>query len=50
MGVKKPFHSLFYWKSYMCKVTPLQNKIRMRTGNGELIANFLAETLEGKPP
>ena len=50
MGVKKTFHSLFYWKSYMCKVTPLQNKIRMRTNNGELIANFLAETLEGKHP
>ena len=50
MGVKKPFHSVFYWKSYMCKVTPLQSKIRQRTNNGELIANFLAETLEGKHP
>ena len=34
----------------MCKVTPLQSKIRRRTNNGELIANFLAETIEGKHP
>ena len=51
MGVKKTFHSVFYWKSYMCKVTPLQKQnTAMRTNNGELIANFLAETLEGKHP
>ncbi|GEM_PF-2117891 len=32
----------------MCKTTPLQHKIQKRTGNGDLIANFLADTIEGK--
>ena len=32
----------------MCKTTPLQHKIQKRTGNGDLIANFLADTVEGK--
>ena len=31
----------------MCKTTPLQHKIQKRTGNGDLIANFLADTIEG---
>ena len=34
----------------MCKTTPLQHKIQKRTGNGDLIANFLADTIEGKYP
>ncbi|MCY4578977.1 MAG: hypothetical protein OXD31_07995, partial [Chloroflexi bacterium] len=34
----------------MCKTTPLQHKIQERTGNGDLIANFLADTIEGKYP
>ena len=34
----------------MCKTTPLQHKIQQRTGNGDLIANFLADTIEGKYP
>ena len=34
----------------MCKTTPLQHKIQKRTGNGDLIANFLADTVEGKYP
>ena len=34
----------------MCKSTPLQHKIQKRTGNGDLIANFLADTIEGKYP
>ena len=34
----------------MCKTTPLQSKIQKRTGNGDLIANFLADTIEGKHP
>ena len=39
------------WKlTTMCKVTPLQQKIRKRTGNGDLIVNFLANTVEGKYP
>ncbi len=32
----------------MCKTTPLQHKIQKRTGNGDLIAKFLADTIEGK--
>ena len=34
----------------MCKTTPLQHRIQKRTGNGDLIANFLADTIEGKYP
>ena len=34
----------------MCKTTPLQHKIQKRTGNGDLIPNFLADTIEGKYP
>ena len=32
----------------MCNQNALQQKIRKLTGNGDLIANFLADTLEGK--
>ena len=32
----------------MCKQTAIQMKIHKRTGNGELIADFLADTVEGK--
>ena len=32
----------------MCNPTDIQHKIHKRTGNGELIADFLADTVEGK--
>ena len=32
----------------MCITNALQQKIRKHTGNGDLIANFLADTIEGK--
>ncbi len=34
----------------MCTANTLQQKIRKRTGNGDLIVNFLADTVEGKYP
>ena len=34
----------------MCNNTALQQKIRRRTGNGDLIVDFLADTIEGKYP
>ena len=34
----------------MCNNTALQQKIRKRTGNGDLIVDFLADTVEGKYP
>ena len=32
----------------MCLPNTIQHKIHKRTGNGELIADFLADTVEGK--
>ena len=32
----------------MCNPADIQHKIHKRTGNGELIADFLADTVEGK--
>ena len=32
----------------MCNTTALQRKIQKRTNNGDLIVNFLADTVEGK--
>ena len=34
----------------MCIENRLQQIIRKRTGNGELVVNFLADTVEGKYP
>ena len=34
----------------MCKTTPLQHKIRNHTDNGDLIAQFLADTIRGEYP
>ena len=34
----------------MCIQNALQQKIQKRTGNGDLIVNFLADTIEGKYP
>ena len=34
----------------MCNNTALRQKIRRRTGNGDLIVDFLADTIEGKYP
>ena len=34
----------------MCIENRLQQIIRKRTGNGELVVNFLADTVEGKHP
>ena len=34
----------------MCKTTPLQHKIQKRTDNGDLIAQFLADTIRGEYP
>ena len=37
-------------RASMCNQTTLQRHIARRTNNGELIANFLADTVEGKHP
>ena len=38
------------WLTSMCNNTALQQKIRKHTDNGDLIAQFLADTIRGEYP